>query len=70
MAAVAEAFKGLGLEPIERVLDWANKHYLKRSAKRRGAAREFQLGYQLPGVLTAPQRGEASKTSPAALYAI
>jgi hypothetical protein len=43
MTVLAEAFKELGLEPIERVLDWANKHYLKRAAptakqKKPGAA--------------------------------
>lgn len=31
MTAVAEAFKPLVPDQIERVLEWANKHYLKRS---------------------------------------
>lgn len=32
MTAIAEAFKGLGPQPIERILEWANKHYLGRAA--------------------------------------
>jgi hypothetical protein len=32
MTGVAEALKGLERQPIERVLDWANKHYLGRPA--------------------------------------
>jgi len=43
MTAVAAAFKELGLSAIERVLEWANKHYLGRAApvtktKKAGAA--------------------------------
>lgn len=32
MTAVAEALKGLSPQPLERVLEWANKHFLGRAA--------------------------------------